>query len=157
MNKMTWPVLAGLLLCCVALNAPIAPIASAGETIVRPVTIPTWYLFCTAAQPKRELEDESVIPDAIYYSDAFTVTMNTLGPVSEAFLKFLQERHGYVINPSLAQPVTCYADQHSLADAQAERQKMLSKSQQYSDRQQVIETGWTFASTPSAPPAQPAQ
>ena len=69
MNKMTWPVLAGLLLCCAASHAPIV---TAGESpAFNPTPTPTWYLFCTAAQPKRELEDESVIPEAIYTAAHF--------------------------------------------------------------------------------------
>ena len=141
MNKMTWPALAGLLLYGAASHVPIV---AAGETIAVPTPTPTWYLFCTAAQPKRELEDETVIPDAIYYSGAFTVTMRDLSPVNEAFLKFLQEQHGYVIDPSLAQPIMCYS-QHSLAEAQEVRQKYLSQSLKYTDRQKVVETDWTYS------------
>ena len=141
MNKMAWPALAGLLLYGATSHVPIV---AAGETIAVPTPTPTWYLFCTAAQPKRELEDETVIPDAIYYSGAFTVTMKDLSPVNEAFVKFLQEQHGYVIDPSLAQPVMCH-NLPTLAKAQEDQQSYLNQSKRYSDRQQVIETGWTYS------------
>ena len=85
MHKVTWSALAGLLLCDAASHAPIV---AAGEShAFTPVPASPSYLFCTAAQPKRELEDESVIPEAIYYSGAFTVTMKGLNPVNEAFVK----------------------------------------------------------------------
>ena len=144
MHKMIWPALAGLLLYGATSHVPIV---AAGEShAFTPIPASPSYLFCTAAQPKRELEDETVIPDAIYYSGAFTVTMKDLSPVNEAFVKFLQEQHGYVIDPSLAQPVMCH-NLPTLAKAQEDQQSHLSQSMRYSDRQQVIETGWTY-STP---------
>ena len=149
MKRIRWPALAGLLLCCAVVNAPIAP-AGESSSFYKPPPPPTWYLFCTAAQPKRELEDESVIPEAIYYSGAFTVTTRNLNPVNDAFLKFLQERYGYQLAPSLSQPIMCYSRQN-LADAQAERQKYLSQSLKYTAQAKVVETGWTFGGTTVVP------
>ena len=71
------------------------------------------------------------------------MTTRNLNPVNEAFLKFLQERYGYQLDPSLVQPIMCHG-LHNLAEAQTEQQKYLSKSRQYSDQVKVIETGWTF-------------
>ena len=145
MKRIPWPALAGLLLCGVAFNAPSAP-AGESSSYYKPAPPPTWYLFCTAAQPKRELEDESVIPEAIYYSGAFTVTTRNLNPVNDAFVRFLQERYSYKLDPSLSQPITCYSRQN-LAEAQAERQSYLTRSLKYAAQTKVVETGWTCGAT----------
>ena len=151
MKRTTWPALAGLLLCCAVFDAPIA---SAGESPgFAPVPPSTAHVFCTAAQPKRELEDESVIPEAIYYSNAFSVTAKNIKLANDAFL---QERYGYQFDPSLAQPITCYGRQN-LAEAQADQQKYLNQSLKYTAQAKVVETGWTFDGTTPASPASTAQ
>ena len=150
MKRIPWPALAGLLLCGAVVDAPSAR-AGESSSYYKPPPPPTWDLFCTAAQPKRELEDESVIP-AIYYSGAFTVTTRNLNPVNEAFVRFLQERYNYQLALSLSQPVTCYS-RGTLDEAQAERQNYLSRSLQYAAQTKVVETGWTFGEMTAGSPA----
>ena len=143
MHRITWPTLAGLLVCgAVFVGVPIAP---AGESPAFAPAPPasTFHLFCTAAQPTRELADGSVVPEAIYYSGAFSVTIKILKPVDDGFLQFLQERYGYQPDPSLGQSVMCYS-RKTLADVQAERQQYLTQSLQYAARLKVVETDWVF-------------
>ena len=149
MTRMKWPALAGFLLCCAVLRSTSLP---AGETIASTPAAPsTVYLFCVGIQPKHQLPDESMVLDAVFYSGVFSVTSDLMQSVNEGFLKYLEEQHGFHSSPSLVQPVTCHS-RNSLAEAQADRQKLLSQSQKYSHRQQVVDTGWTYGSAETKAP-----
>jgi hypothetical protein len=149
MNKSAWPALAGLLLCCAVFDATIASAGESPAFAPSPPSTSTSYLFCVGTQPKHQLADESMVPDAVYYSGAFSVTSPNLNPVSEAFITFLQERYDFHSAPSLAQPIACYS-LPSLAEAQTQQQMYLSRIQKYSDRQKVVDTGWVFGQPQAA-------
>ena len=143
--------LPGLLLCGIVIHGAMV---WAGEgRAYAPAPAPTTvHEYCVGTQPKHELPDESMVLDAVFYSGVFTVTGNTeQREASLAFQTFLEEHHQFHTAPSLAQPVTCY-NYNSLAEAQASLQMLLSRSQKYSDRQTVVDTGWTYKATDTAKP-----
>ena len=137
MNRITWPALAGLLL-------SVASIALAGESHgYAPPKPTTVYTFCIGTQPKHQLTDESMVPDAVYYSGAFSMMSNESSEVNKTFTAFLEERYDFKSVPSLAQPITCH-QHNTLAEAQDALQTNLSRSQKYSHLQTVVDTGWTW-------------
>jgi hypothetical protein len=117
--------------------------ASAGESpAFAPQPEVVQYLFCTAMRSKHELPDETVVPGAIYYSGAFVLKGQNIGPASEGFFKFLKEKYSFEPDPGAAYPVTC-TSVHSLAEAQQVEQMRVAQSRKAGGK--VIETGWTYA------------
>jgi len=126
------------------LLAGSSPAMASDAVASGPVTPVTQYLYCTAIESPRQLDDGSMSLPAIYYTGPFMAAGRDLIPVYTAFFEFLKKTYVYAgqYNPGIDQQ--CYG-RASLEEAQAEEQKQVSKGQQYSDRQKVVETGWTYA------------
>ncbi|HEX4825313.1 MAG TPA: hypothetical protein VFV19_13485 [Candidatus Polarisedimenticolaceae bacterium] len=117
--------------------------ANAADVVQSGPPSSTNYLFCTASSTPSP--NDPAKRSVTYFSAAFAAEAQSLGPVSEAFLKYLESKYAFKPQPDNPQPVAC-TSLHSFEEAQN-----LEKARQRKAglAGQIVETGWTY--TPAAP------
>ena len=137
------PSLLGLLLCGIVIHGAMVW-AGEGRGFASPPAPTAMYEYCYGTQPKQQLPDESMVPDAVFYSGVFTLMSNDQMRVSNAFQAFLEEHHQFHADPSLAQPISCFSSKIQ-AEVQEERDRSLRRAQKFSYLQTVVDTDWMYS------------
>ena len=135
--------LSGLLLCGIVIRGAMVW-AGEGRAFATPPAPIAMHEYCIGTHPKHQLPDESMVSDAVFYTGVFAVLSTEQMRVTQAFQAFLGAHHQFHAAPSLAQPIACYS-RKTQAEAQEDRDRNLSRAQQFSYLQTVVDTGWTYS------------